>query len=314
MAEAKCDGTDSDSYSQRPRETMTHMFDKVIASDKVIKSQQRGEPDLTRQEKLDVLSRLVQKHPSSFLTRFGSLLDEQDLDYFSNVTDYEVQFQVTKLKHKLAMNSHKREAVVKNRRLEAIGILTANTDYFSEEAMRERNPLLYEYYIGQYLSEEERKKVSHCSLGEVSLATHFMKKLDEDRYARTLRHQQDIEEGQLEEGDEDSSEEEEETIETYPTSGSSMVGKNIVLSVDPLQREEEKSMLRKEFLTAMHMSFLKGEDSQFDYSSVDYSEDYDNIQIEAQDSEDAYFDSEEPSWSAHDPRSEENDGDMDTDY
>ena len=313
MAEATCNETDSDSSSQRRREGLTRIFDRVIASGKVIKSQQRGEPDLTRQEKLDALSRLLHKHPSSFLMRFGSLLDERDLDYFTSDNDYEVQFRINELKHKLAMNLREREGRVKNRRLQAIGILTASTDYFSVEAMRERNPLLYEYYIGQYLSEEERKQVSRCAPEEVSLTAHIMKKLDEDQYVRTLKQQQDLEEGQVEEEDEDSTEEE-ESIEVGTTSGGSMVEKNISLSVDPLQREEEKMMLRREFLTAMHMSFLKGEDRYFDYSSVDHNEDYDNIQIESQDSEDAYFDSEEPSWCEHDERSKENCGDMDIDY
>ena len=290
------------------------MFDKVIASGKVIISQQRGVPDLTRQQKSDALSCLLRKHPSSFLMRFGSVLDEYDLDYFTGDNDYEVQFRVKELKQKLAMNSREREGIVKNRRLQAIGILTANTDYFSVEAMRERNPLMYEYYIGQYLSEEERKRVSQCAPEEVSLTAHVMKKLDEDHYANTLRQQQDSERAQIEEEEEDSTEEEEENIGIDATSGGSMVERNISLSVDPLQREEEKSMLKREFLAAMHMNFLKGKDCHFDYSSVDHNEDYDNVQIAAQDSEDAYFDSEEPSWCDCDERGKESGGGMDTDY
>lgn len=312
-ASAPTRATGSDSSSQSPQKGLVHAFSKVIASDRVIKSQQQGEPDLTSEKKLEILSDLLHKHPASFLLRFGSFLDGHDLDYFSSSTDYEVQFRVKELKEAMSMNSRRREGLVKNRRLEAIRILTASTDYFSVEAMRERNPLLYEYYIGQYLSEEERKQFSHCAPEEMSLTAHVIKKLDEDQYARTLKQQQDSEEGQMEEEEEDSTEEEEEGkgFGIITTSGSN-VGRNISLSADPLQKEEEKQMMRKEFLTAMHLNFLRGKDHHFDYSSVDHSKDYDNMGIVAQDSEDAYFDSEEPSWCDVDKGGKENDGNMDT--
>jgi hypothetical protein len=44
--------------------------------------------------------------------------------------------------------------------------------------------------------------------------------------------------------------------------------------------------------------FIKGQDAEFDYGSVDANEDLDTV--ERQDAEDAWFDDEEPRWADHD--------------
>ena len=58
--------------------------------------------------------------------------------------------------------------------------------------------------------------------------------------------------------------------------------------------EEERDMLHNEFKLIMQQRFLSGEDEDFDYSQVDYSEEYDNLDLRTQDEEEAYFDQEEP--------------------
>lgn len=57
---------------------------------------------------------------------------------------------------------------------------------------------------------------------------------------------------------------------------------------------DERELLRNEFTTLMYQSFLNGQDEDFDYSSVDYNDAYDNINILNYDEEEKYFDSEEP--------------------
>ena len=52
--------------------------------------------------------------------------------------------------------------------------------------------------------------------------------------------------------------------------------------------EDEKERLHTEFLSMMEEQFLSGEDRGFDYKSVDYDEQYDDIYD--QDMEDSYFD------------------------
>ncbi|NXJ30540.1 CCD97 protein, partial [Dicrurus megarhynchus] len=59
--------------------------------------------------------------------------------------------------------------------------------------------------------------------------------------------------------------------------------------------EAERELLRLEFTTRMHQSFLEGRDGDFDYSQVDENPELDNLDIVSRDLEDQYFDEEEPS-------------------
>ena len=258
------------------RMIMLCMFEKVIRSENIIKSQQQGEPDLSRQEKLDILSNLLERTPGSFLMRFGKLFDEKDLKYFDKHTDFEVRYRVKELMRLLQTNVKVKQR--RNRRYKAIEELTTSGEYFSEEQMRERNPLLYEHYIGQYLSEEERDKIGLCAPGELSLSAHIVNKFEEDICATKLQQQLEIEKQQ--------SGELEDT--------KALKNNVLTLSCDPVQAEE-RLMLRKEFLRVMHLQFLNGDDAEFDYSSVDNNEEYDVNDISGRDEEDSYFDSEEPS-------------------
>ena len=51
-------------------------------------------------------------------------------------------------------------------------------------------------------------------------------------------------------------------------------------------------MLHEEFLSAMQDKFMRGEEEEFDYSSVDANE-YDDLTIRGRDEEEQYFDSED---------------------
>ena len=277
------------------RSAELRMFKKVTCSDRIIKNQQRGDPDLTEEQKIEILTDLLRRTPKKFLMRFGSLLDEDDLKYFEGSMDYEINFRLKELRKDLGSGVRKKK--VRNRRFEALKELTETTSYFSEEEMRSRNPLLYEYYIGQYLTEEERGALD-TDKSEMSLSAIMMKKMDIDRRAELLRSQQKREMEQLEETDSSSDEEE--------------LAANMTLSSNPEMAGQERQMLRAEFLRAMQLSFLSGEDRDFDYSKVDSNERYDSMDIQGRDSEDAYFDSEEPSWCEPDDGMEWSTADMGT--
>lgn len=250
------------------------MFHRIISSGLTIKSQQRGEPDLSEKEKIAILSGILHQQPGAFLMRFGKVLDETDLSYFDHYSDYEVVFRVKELRKLLIPRN--REKRVQNRRFECMKELMG-TDYFSEEEMRQRNPLLFNYYIGQYLSEEELEALDSAT-SDMTLSSHIMRKMQLDKRRERLRRQTEKEREQLEE--EDTSSEEE------------MEGS----AADVTVTEDEKRRLRREFLRAMQLSFLRGEDKAFDYSQVDSNEQYDSIETQQQDTEDAYFDEEEPEW------------------
>jgi len=92
------------------------MFQKVLTSDRTIKSQQRGEPDLTDEEKTKILVDILHRTPGAFLMRFGSLLDEVDMRYFDSSEDYEVRFRVRELRKALPAGSQQKK--IRNRRYE----------------------------------------------------------------------------------------------------------------------------------------------------------------------------------------------------
>lgn len=289
MAAAAVTSTSGCSASEQTKPLVTNesvldICRKVIESDCIIKTQQKDEPDLTEDQKITILTSLLDTSPSKFLIRFGSLLDANNLKYFTRVENEEVQYHVGLLQRNLSRGGK----TVNNRRYRAVQELMAGNEYFTDEAMRERKPLLYEQYIGQYLSEDEKWELdldAHGGQQDCSLSSFIMNQMKKNVVAERLKQETEAEEGQIEEEDDD---EEDEFDEDLPTSFS--------ISSDPLVAGEEKLMLRKEFLHVMQQSFLNGEDKDFNYSSVDQSEDYDDLRALAQDDEDAYFDSEQPFW------------------
>ena len=271
------------------------MFNKVVTSGHTIKNQQRGEPDLTNEQEIGILSSLLDKNPGAFLMRFGTLLDKTDLAYFEEMqeSNFEVKFRLKELLKSLDASSEKRKKQVRNRRFGCLQELMDNSSYFSQEEMRDRNPLLFEQYIGQYLTEEERDQLD-SNRSEMKLSSIILKNLDIDRRRQLLHSQQKSEMEFVEESDSDESTEEENTDSKTP---------GLKLSTDPSMATEEKHMMRKEFLRVMQLNFLSGNDKDFDYTSVDSNERYDLLEERQRDDEDAYFDSEEPDWCEGDDRS-----------
>lgn len=49
-------------------------------------------------------------------------------------------------------------------------------------------------------------------------------------------------------------------------------------------------MLHEEFLSAMQDKFMRGEEEEFDYSTVDTNVEYDDLKIRERDEEERYFD------------------------
>lgn len=287
--------------------TEMRMYMKVITSDCIIKSQQKDERDLTVEEKIDVLSNMLRSKPATFLARFGSVLDETDLNYFSKFSDYDVAIQVKELLK--TVTSAARHKQIRNRRYNYMRDLMQKTDYFSTQQMRERNPLLYEYYVGQYMTDDEKLTIEKSN-PEMLLSEHIFFKMDRDHMEGILCRQQERESEQFEESDADTSEEEEEDGEGY-------IG-SFKLSRDPNKASDEKQMLREEFLREMQHSFLNGSDQGIDYHSVDTSTQYDALDLKGRDEEESYFDGEEPCASRlegdEEGRGGDGDGSMEYDY
>lgn len=173
------------------RDLVENMFFRVANSDAVVKSQQRGEPDLTRDEKVTLLREIMDRNPSSFLMRFGTYLVEDDLEHFDHLKgDYEIDFRLKEVKN--IVDAKKKKTGVRNRRFECLQRLMKDSDYFSEEQMRRRSPLLYEEYIGQYLSEEEKFERDKAEMGhDPSLSELLMSRQEKEMDEWYLEYQRD---------------------------------------------------------------------------------------------------------------------------
>ncbi|KAK2707046.1 coiled-coil domain-containing protein 97-like [Artemia franciscana] len=237
-----------------------------------LKSQQRGEPDLTPQEKWGIIQELLEQKPAFFLSRFSRFLSLEHLKYFEkHADDYEVLFHLKEARK--LKETPKQNVTIKNRRYDALKRLLQEGEYFSEEQMRKRNPLLYESLVGQYLTEEEKEQAEKIDMSNCSFVNILMQHIDRDEESSFRRRQQEVEEAAFEEEEEDDEAEMELTEENKEEIN-----------------EEERGMLRDEFVSTMYRNFLEGRDTDFDYASVDYNAEYDNLEIRARDEEEKYFD------------------------
>uniref|UniRef100_A0A672ILP7 Coiled-coil domain containing 97 n=1 Tax=Salarias fasciatus TaxID=181472 RepID=A0A672ILP7_SALFA len=259
---------DVQQVDQNESSNVNAMIEVVAMSGSLVKSQQIGEAELTLEERRKELLQQYHRRPLVFLERYHTCLKPQHLSAFSNVSsDPRAQHYSKVIQRRTAGNTNRTR--VRNQRYAALRALQKGGEYFSEEQMRMREPLLYEQYIGQYLTDEEvlERSQEAMSDGTGGLAHLLLNSYQERLIQNRLQEQQEREEGAEEE-------EEEEEEEDDPTA-------------------EEKALLREEFISQMHHRFLDGKDKDFNYSEVDENPDYDNLDIVSRDAEDKYFDEDD---------------------
>ncbi|XP_066281469.1 coiled-coil domain-containing protein 97-like isoform X2 [Branchiostoma lanceolatum] len=255
-----------------------HMIRRIADSEARIKNQSRDEPDLTTEQKMDIVRGILEKSHLTFLERFWKYLAEEDLEYFQRMQNcYELDFYMKEIRKRL--DNAKKKTGVKNRRYEAMQRMLQDGSYFSEEEMRQRDPLLYEQNIGQFLDPEEKNERSADP--DMSLSQLIMGQIEEKIIESKLAWQMEREDDMFEE-EEDSDEEEEDQEENAGDAG------------EKVPSAAEQAILKAEFLHTMQERFLQGDDEEFDYSTVDDNADYDNVVLRGQDEEERYFDDEDP--------------------
>ncbi|XP_023288229.1 coiled-coil domain-containing protein 97 isoform X2 [Orussus abietinus] len=300
----------SSSESQDRINFENEILDYVANSKAPFKSQHKDEPDLTYEEKRTIASNLLHKSHCLFLSKFGTFLKTDHLNYFKDTAenDYEVAYHVNRLQR--YYNSSTRQIDVKNRRYQALKTLIEKGEYFSEVEMMKRNPLLYDHLIGQYLTEEQRKARDNIDTKNITFVNLLLESIDKENVRNLKKAQQEKENDVTEETDTDEETDEEfEQQESMPCNEKTncMWGEEINSALENEEKEKliqtlslinipnkEKQMLKNEFVTLMYQNFLDGKDSDFDYSTVDDNEAYDNIDLRTQDEEEKYFDSESP--------------------
>ncbi|KAI5932165.1 Coiled-coil domain-containing protein 97 [Manis javanica] len=267
------------------------MLRAVAASHLPVCSQQQGEPDLTEREKVAILGRLYHEKPLVFLERFRTGLREEHLACFGHLRgDYRADFYCAEVARQDTARPRTLRTCLRNRRYAALRELIQGGEYFSDEQMRFRAPLLYEQYIGQYLTQEELStrtpthqppRPGSPSMPACPLTDLLLQSYQERELQQRLLQQQEEEEACVEEEEEEEDSDEEDQ---RPSKDSEAW----------VPDSEERLILREEFTSRMHRHFLDGKDGDFDYSTVDDNPDFDNLDIVARDEEERYFDEEEP--------------------
>ncbi|XP_062387191.1 coiled-coil domain-containing protein 97 [Sardina pilchardus] len=253
------------------------MIEAVAISGSPVKSQQIGDPDLTLEERGQILLELYEAKPLVFLERYQAYLKPEHLDAFSHVSgDFRAQHYFKEVQRRAGSQTNKTN--VRNHRYAALRALQKEGQYFSEEQMRIREPLLYEQYIGQYLSEEEIFQRSQDAMqsGPGGLSDLLIDSYQERVLQARLQEQQE---------EEDCAQEEEEEDEE---DGHGRRGEQ-----DWEPNDQEKALLKEEFVSQMQQRFLDGKDKDFNYRQVDDNPDYDNLDIVNRDAEDRYFDDDD---------------------
>jgi Coiled-coil domain containing protein (DUF2052) len=271
------------------------------------KSQQIDEPELNYDERKDIAEEILDKSHVKFLQRFGTNLKKQHLKFFeSHNYGPEEQLEVNENLKQITFNLDHHGSIVRNRRYVKLLELIKEKKYFSEAEMKCRDPLLYEQLIGQFQSPAEKKANRRPDPTTDTLVDVLLEGIDFDHNREIESRQREEEDGMME-NDEDESQQssrleslddDEDSNESHKHWGNFDEPQPTTSTSQPKAKKRpaklvtagERDLLKEEFLGIMYSNFLSGKDSEFDYSTVDTNEKYDDTLETEQDCEDKYFD------------------------
>nr|CAD7576124.1 unnamed protein product [Timema californicum] len=217
-------------------------------------SQQIGEPELTFVQKRKIAEDLLSKNSGQFLARFGQFLEPQHLKCFDITNEDGMDYEVQYYLKQLQRFHNKSK----------MRVVIKNRRY---EALKK---LVNE---GTYFSDEEMKKRNPLLYDR--LVGCYLSGLEiHDQHLQAMSNIKRSVGGIEEDAD---------------NLDKSKAHKN-----QRMISRKERELLRDEFVTSMYQSFLDGKDVDFDYSTVDENPAFDCLNVEDQDEEEKYFDSETP--------------------
>lgn len=222
MAE-KNEGENSNDFEKKildqgTSEEMNQMFLRIISKTDVnVKSQQWSETDLTNEQKIQILKDIFEKDPEVFLSRFGKWISVDDLCCFWAAPGSDMEYTIAALEKSLKAKAS--GVFVKNRRYEALRRLESDSNYFSDDEMRQRCPFLYEQYIGQYMTKEEKFEQAEAKMkSEFKMSSFIFEQIDRDWLEKKEMDEREQEEGMEEEEDDDDEEQDEGSDKYYEDS------------------------------------------------------------------------------------------------
>eukprot|EP00775_Hariotina_reticulata_P014335 gene14335-61_t len=271
------------------------------------------------------ISELLQRDPAVFLERYGSRLQPQEISAFEPLreSNYEIDYWLRHVQQQHEQvevsssgqgNSQQLSTTVKNRRLAYMQRLQKQGDYFSEDSMRGREPLIWHEYVGQH--EGHALPSAAAPTGE-GLAGSLLRAHDEALLRARLEQQLEEEQCQMSEHESDS----EDGLTDYEgpaangtaglgASGKACAGHTAADSTAMQGRQQQQDpgavaavdmsdlacrRRRQELTEEMQSRFLLGlDDVHQDYGQIDADASLDDDWAEqaARDAEDAYFDAD----------------------
>ncbi|GAN07004.1 coiled-coil domain-containing protein 97-like [Mucor ambiguus] len=299
------------------------------------KTLRHGEVELPQAEQLIQIQATLHKDPALFLSKWGRYLSQNSLRLFQGIQgNYEVDFYLDSLLYQQeegpsspqqlqqrASQPHKKSAMqllAQNRRYKYLQQELRDSDYYSDESIQLREPILYDQFIGQYIPARERVQPFDNDMTLVNRIFSNMdrKFVDDHLYEQKIRDEEQFEEEDEEEEEEENDEMEKSTpvVLTKKKRNGDIEMKEATLSnveeedadsqseVDRDEGEEIEADLefreeqRAELIRLLEEKFLAGKD-EFDYDLVDFNEsvyqDYDDLEQLEQDIHDHYFDEDE---------------------
>jgi hypothetical protein len=247
------------------------------------------EVELAAEEKLAKMEQVLQTDPGLFLSKWGSNLGQDTLKQFKSIQDnYEVDYLLDSLLYQEAMDEPMEECsifenrrprkpksalntLIKNRRYAYLKQHLRHSDYFSEESMQLREPILYDQFIGQHIPMREREQPFSNTTG---LVDRILSNINNKYVADHLERQKIIDEEQFEEEEEEDSGDDEDR--STPALVSKSKPKDVEMIQDeskegdnPEEEDEAKDMAelsefreeqRQELIQLLEEKFLAGKD------------------------------------------------------
>uniref|UniRef100_A0A914YXR6 CCD97-like C-terminal domain-containing protein n=1 Tax=Panagrolaimus superbus TaxID=310955 RepID=A0A914YXR6_9BILA len=143
---------------ENPYCSSERLFRSIIEQDGVFyRSQQRGDEEFTFDEKFEILKELYSRNHGIFLQRYHNFISPCFKELFDD-NDYVTNYYLQRISARMDAKKpdSQEETKAKNERYLQLLKLKEEGTYFSNEKMRERDPLLFEVMVGRFLEDSER--------------------------------------------------------------------------------------------------------------------------------------------------------------
>nr|CAG8449926.1 14480_t:CDS:2 [Entrophospora candida] len=257
---------------QDTKETITKYLEENISNIQ-FKTLRPDEVEASDDEKIEIMRKTLED-PALFLSKWGKYLPADLLSKFETFrNDYEVNWYLSQLENdqrqeqillasKNLEPKNRRNKKILNRRYQYLIKNLDNTEYFSDESIESREPLLYEDYVGKYIPNDERYPPFDQNISLVDRMLYNIDNTNDNDGGTILNATETITVNNT-------------TVSTTTETANIVPDQQIIIS------DEERQQLRNELVDIMRNKFLSGND-------------YDDIKAEEQGIQDQYFDTEEP--------------------